>query len=913
MRRLPLVWFTLLIWTHTASRGYANPWQNTPADDAAASFASEWEQTPDRVWPGAEYYANRFLDWRVAEGRLECVTGDRKRPMRTVHLLSYYCDEGAGDLSMSVETGSLLPRPPERTTWTGFLIGVGGEHVDFRTSALCHHWPGPDGGFIAALDGSGRVVFRDNSQFSSRNPESVDAWPLLPTTDEEGDGWGVAGPRPVRLQLSAIADHDGVRLQLSAVDAADDTLIHRASVQGIQQRSLSGNIALVSHSFQESSGPGYWFRQWRAEGSSLRHDPDREFGPILAAQHTVSGNVLKMTVQMPVLGNFDSTTATLEVRGSAESDWNLVATGKLIPHSFIIPFRVESWDDRQDNAYRITYQLQHRDGSTTPHYYSGTIRRNPTDREEFTVAAFTGHHISAKGAGHWNGGSIWYPHTKLVDAVEYHQPDMLFFSGDQIYESGLAGVVRSPPEIAAIDYQYHWVRWCWAFRDLARDRPCFCLPDDHDVYHGNIWGAGGRRATRQKGVGKYASDSGGYTMDPLFVNAVHETQTHHLPDPVDPKPIEQGISVYFTRMEYAGISFAILADRMFKSSPSVQCPEGNCANGWFLNPDFDPTRDADPPNATLLGDRQLAFLEEWAQDWRNGAWMKTVLSQTIFANVATIPANANNDAIVPRMRYAAPGEYIDGDQLAADADSNSWPPSGRNRAVRVIRKAFAFHIAGDQHLGSLTRYGVDDWRDASYAFCVPSIANVWPRRWFPPTPGMNRSDGEPPYTGDFRDGFGNRITVYAVSNPVESGVEPKLLHDRAPGYGIVHFRRPTREIEIECWPRWIDPSQPDAKQYFGWPRTIRQMDNYAREPIAHLPPLEFPAKDEPVVQVVHEPSQEIVYTIRISGPSFTPPVFQPGTYTVRMGEPGTERWRTVTGISPVANPAATKPRDEREE
>ena len=34
----------------------------------------------------------------------------------------------------------------------------------------------------------------------------------------------------------------------------------------------------------------------------------------------------------------------------------------------------------------------------------------------------------------------------------------------------------------------------------------------------------------------------------------------------------------------------------------------------------------------------------------------------------------------------------------ADFDANGWPQTGRNRALRAMRKAFAFHIAGDQHL-----------------------------------------------------------------------------------------------------------------------------------------------------------------------------------------------------------------------
>ena len=89
---------------------------------------------------------------------------------------------------------------------------------------------------------------------------------------------------------------------------------------------------------------------------------------------------------------------------------------------------------------------------------------------------------------------------------------------------------------------------------------------------------------------------------------------------------------------------------------------------------------------------------------------------------------------------------------------------------------------------------MDGGSDASWAICVPSVANVWPRRWYPSEPGANRAPGAPRYTGEFLDGFGNRMTVHAVSNPVASGVEPRALFDRAPGYGIVTFDRAIRPV-----------------------------------------------------------------------------------------------------------------------
>jgi hypothetical protein len=693
--------------------------------------------------------------------------------------------------------------------------------------------------------------------------------------------------------LAADVSGDRYKLTLSAHDPAGGQLLGDVTADGIDSQQVSGNVALVSHGSPKMNGKGYWFKEWRVSGSKVQLHTERAFGPIVAAQHTLSRGVLKMTAQMPPLSKEDSQFAQLQIK--RDDHWHTVSEGRLIEHSYTIPFRVENWDSTRTVPYRIVYNLRTGPKSSKAYTYEGTVRAEPKDKQSFVVAAFTGHHISAKGEGDWNHNSVWYPHNELVAAVKYHKPDFLFFSGDQIYESGLAGIIREPAELACIDYLYKWYRWCWAFGDLARDVPTVCIPDDHDVYHGNIWGAGGKKAD---GVGKVGQDSGGYVMPPLFVNAVQRTQTSHLPDPFDPTPVLQDIGVYYTRIEYAGMSFAVIEDRKWKSPPAVVVPDGKCDNGWFQNPDFDPVTQADVSGAVLLGDRQLNFLETWANDWSDDAWMKVVLSQTIFANVATLPASASGDSVVPKLEYAEPGEYIKGDKLAADADSNGWPQTGRNKALCAMRKGFAFHIAGDQHLGSTIQYGVDDWHDAGFAVCVPSIGNVWPRRWFPPEPGRNRSQDAPAYTGDHLDGFGNHITVHAVSNPVKSGQKPEALYDRAPGYGIVRFDPKSRDIQIEVWPRWVDPSKPGAKCYYGWPVTLNQLDNYSRKTVAYLPTIEVTGQSYPVVQIVDEANDEIVYTTRMKDKSFKPRVFAAGAYQVKVDDKVFQGIQTVDEDSP---------------
>jgi len=890
-------------------------------------FSSSVPAETERVWVGPDYYANRLLDWRIHDGRIECIEGRSAKPMRTLHLLTRALGEEPGTLSMSVRTGPIEPEgSPHENTWTGFLIGAGGDHVDFRISALAHHWPAPDGGLIVAVDGTGMIVVRDNSGLEGPKRAVAEiplwAWPLIePISLELSPIATKAAPsRDFELRIEAEPESASAgagaagagteptyRVTVSTFDAATGDPINVARYEGIAAEHLSGNVALVSHQSPSQSGPGYWFSDWHLDGSKVIAHPDHAFGPVMGTMHTLSEGLLTMTAQMGPLGPDDPQTAELQIQGQGANDWQTVATGTLTDLSYTITFRVEDWNSTVDTPYRVVYDMRVGDGgggtTSERHTYEGTIRRPPEDKNEFVLAAFTGHHISTQGSGHWNHDSIWYPHSELVAAVRHHNPDFLFFSGDQIYEGGLAGIVREPLEEAALDYLYHWYRWVWAFRDLTRDVPSVAVPDDHDVYHGNVWGAGGIKA---EGPLEPISDNGGYIMDPAWVNTVHRTQTSDLPPPYDAAPIEQGISVYHTNIEYAGVSFAVIADRMWKSSPAVVVPRGRVVNGWFQNTDFDPATEADVPGAVLLGERQLEFLDHWANDWQGGTWMKVLLSQTMFTNLATIPAEAPSGAVIPSLRYADPGEFVEGDKKAADADSNGWPQSGRNQALRVIRRGLTFHVAGDQHLGSTVQYGIDDWNDAGYAMCVPSVANLWPRRWFPPEAGANRSPGAPRYTGEFLDGFGNKMTVHAVSNPVRSGVQPEALYDRAPGYGIARLFRDSRDIVVEVWPRWVDPSRPDAEQYYGWPIRLNQLDNDGRAAVAYLPTIVVNGMTEPVVQIVEEETGEILYTLRITGNRFRPKVFSStGTYTLSVGEPGTDRHQVFTGVQTSDDPGAT--------
>ena len=860
-----------------------------------STTVGDWPEECHRTWVGPDLWANRLQDWQIRTGRLECLQNKTDMPMRTVHLLTREISTRKGTVYLSVRTGTL--KSNNRQGWSGFLIGAGGGNLDYRSASLTHHSPGDSGGLMAVIDMEGNLSFRGND--SKEGNYSYPEMPCKRASDSKIISRNLTEDIQINLEIVP-AEKNRYNLKFSAWNYITGEFIAGAVLEDCPEEKISGNIALVSSPFQSSAkgnpglGSSFWFRDLKISGSKVKVNENRICGPILSTQHTLHKNILKMTAQMMPLGQTDTQKAKLQIR--KEGQWKTAATTKIIIPGFTATFRVENWDSSKDTPYRVVYDMKRADSSTKTYTWSGNIRHDPVDKPEIIVAAFTGNHnVRHWGVEQapfpWTAEGIWFPHSDLTNHVARHNVDVLFFSGDQVYET--ASPTRADMEHPYLDYLYKWYLWCWAFRDLCRDIPVVIIPDDHDMFQGNIWGSGGRHAER--------FDDGGYTMPPEWIKMVERTQTSHLPDPYDPTPVEQGIGVYYTAMNYGGVSFAIIEDRKFKSSATVMIPDARVVNGFFNNPDFDPETQSDVPGAKLLGDRQLNFLHNWTEDWSNGVWMKVVLSQTIFAKIETLPkAVLNNDQMVRNIKQLTSDEYPPDDIPVPDTDSNGWPQTGRNNALREMRRGFALHIAGDQHLGSTIQYGVDDWDDAAFALCVPSVANFWPRRWYPSLPGRNKKPGMPRYTGEYKDPFGNRITVHAVSNPVITDRHPISLYDKAPGYGIVKFNRNDHTITIECWPRWEDPSKPGAKQYPGWPITISQTDNYNRKPAAYLPTINVSGITEPVVQVIDEKDGKIVYTLRIKGTSFRPKVFRNGAYTLKVGEPGTERMRTLHGIRSIA-------------
>jgi hypothetical protein len=591
-----------------------------------------------------------------------------------------------------------------------------------------------------------------------------------------------------------------------------------------------------SYPFLDAQATGRW---WEPTATKLPAILDLNVPRdrvVAFALYTHDAGVLKLTAQLYPLMPDEARAARLEIRRNGR--WMEVARAPVEYPGWSAHFRVERWDGTRNAAYRV------RHGSNA--MFEGTIRRDPADAGAIVVANLGCNSSRTKG-----------PRTEMVQRLLRQDPDLLFFSGDQTYHH--------------TEHTAGFIEFGLQYREIVKDRPAICIPDDHDVGHGNLWGEEGGQATHSGGA------DGGYLYPAAYVNMVQRAQSWHLPDPVDPAPVRQGIGVYFTRLRVGRVDFAILEDRKFKTGPLGAIPPMGPRPDHINDEHYDP-KAIDLPELQLLGERQMKFLRDWTGDWI-GAEIKCVLSQTALCGAAHIHGDPDN-------------------RLLADLDSNGWPQSGRNAALREMRRARALHLCGDQHLAVVLKHGIDEHRDGPYAFTAPALVNTIYARWWHPKDGKagaNPVAGSPlPWTGDYLDGLGNRISVMAYANPEDLADETK----RADGYGIVRIDKRAGRVTFECWPRFSQ-----GEQFPGWPIAVRIEDNDGRRPVAWLPEVIVDGTEHPVVQVIAEDTGEILYTRRVRGMRFQPRVYSHGSFTVKVGRDRPDGM-SLTGLKATATPTA---------
>jgi len=488
---------------------------------------------------------------------------------------------------------------------------------------------------------------------------------------------------------------------------------------------------------------------------------------LLWTQYGTADRTLKLTAHTDA-DPLNPVDADAELWLQQNGQWRKVQTASIDPLTAMAAFRVENWSP----TVVVPYQV--RCGETI---LEGSIRKDPLDADVFNLMVVAC--VNDK----------WFPYDAAVKQMIKQDPDLVFFAGDQIYESNAGGDVvlcdeeTEVPE-AMSNYLAKWRKFGLTFRDLLKDRPSIMITDDHDVYASDLWGDGGRRMSGSR-------TTGGYPMHPKWVNAVEATQTWHLPDPAAKGPWGDGINAYFTSLEYGGVSLAILEDRKFKSPPSVVVKEAvndplskrpNRTPEVIMDPAFDVSV-LDKPGLNLLGEAQEKFVAKWALQVAEKKKLAAVLSQSPFVNIG------NYD-----VRYG-------------DMDANGWPQSARNRALKAIVPSQAIMLSGDIHFGTLHQHGINEWGDGPWGYSVPAFASKQNRKWGPAVPAQGREVDGIAGTGNHHDRFGNKLTVAATA-------------PGANGYGLVRFNK--SEMTIVCELHSMNSvREPDGKIIPGWPLLIK--------------------------------------------------------------------------------------------
>lgn len=729
-------------------------------------------QNITRTWLGHSFWANRLQDWRLHQGRIECLVGGAGDQVRTVSILTRELISGATSAQMSVVSRLLADQGGGG--FCGFLIGAGSGKLDHRAAALVQKASGIGGGLLCTYETDGCVRFREHTSEQKPLKFAVLSSDQVGTTNPP-----VAINVDILLRLDISRQPDGnLQLKLTASHNQTGKVFGQAILRNVAKSLVRGGISLVSSPYSGKAGARYGFRGLRTGGAGIAMLPQHAIGPILGTMYSLNGKVLKLSAQFMPIGDTELQKAKFQYR-KATGAWQdgPIAT---IEAGYTAVFRLANWDSTQDWEYRVAYNFN----TSAPHYYSGIIRKDPIGKKSLTIALFSCTIAAARNLeggvgkpelpnaellGRYTPKNLYFPHRQLVQNASRHKPDLLLFVGDQLYEGNPTRKDTSSSPV--LDYLYKWYLWIWSFREMTRSTPTIVAVDDHDVYQANIWGENGKPA--HSGNEKL----GGYTCSASFVNLVQRTHCAHNPDAYDPTPVMQNISVYYSAFRYGGVSFAVLEDRKFKTAPTT-------------NP------------SVLLGERQERFLQAWAQD-QHDMKAKVCITQTSFACIKT---------------------EVDGTP-SMDYDSNGFPKPGRDRAISLLRDAGALVVAGDQHLASLVRHGVHTFTDGVVQFSGPAGSTLF-QRWFQPT-GVVKNAEATPHTGDFVDGFGNKMRVLAVANPKVTQryyVDNRLLNKsnnlgdrrlKSEGYGIIRVN--AHDYVIECWPWNVNPTTVGAKQFAGWP------------------------------------------------------------------------------------------------
>lgn len=839
-----------------------------------ALFRSSWNEKVTSYWIGPQYWSNRLQDWQINKGRLECLNGNA--PKRTVHLLTREISQKKGDFTIQMDIGKIqTENNMDNDAYAGFMIGAGDTATDYRKRALIHHAATENDGFLAVVSGDGRLHFKYNDEQGT--DISIVSASQLKETKFTPDG--------IVLQLKILQMDTAYRAQLSLLTKEGDE-IGVSEIIIKNEQLLLGNIALIANGGADQKGHSFWFKNLELYGKKLSVYEERIFGPVAGILYTINNKTLKINAQLMPIGKMQKQTLKLEVALKGSNNWKTIADKFIDSKSYTVVYTIDEWETEFDFDIRLIYNTLDNNGEINEYSYYGSVPAQPNmcDMVKLAVMHGNSHTInSIMNTRNYNfSEQLLFPHNEIIHSIAEKPVDMLVYTGNQIDGYSPTMPDTRSLETAELDYLYKWYLWQWSYSQLNRKMPAIVITDSKDYYQTKLWGESGKKAPvqpldsfphRYKNKEYYwPTDQGGFIMPPDFVKLVEKTQVSHLPKPYDTTFLKNDISPYYTELNFAGISFAILEGRKFKTSPQTALPEQKPINGYPL---FWETPDEylDKEFAKLFGQKQQEFLQQWSKNWNN-ALIKIAIVQSDFADIASYPDSLHNQFTYPLFYpYEKEARNERREILSKNMLVNAWPQNKRNKTIETLRKCYAFSISGGSNLGRLTHHGIDKTADAIYNFTPPPLVNKVPERWSPPPLPRRKAWNKDLYN---RDGFGNKVKVMRLANQKYNN---QKTYKPFSAYGIVTIDVCKQNITTDC-------IAADSNFIEGWPVSFSIWDNYTIRDKYYLPQIEISGTKNPVlIEVFDDRYNTLIHRIRTK------------YKTIRLRVPHNRKYKIIVSIA----------------
>ncbi|MEM9411152.1 MAG: twin-arginine translocation pathway signal, partial [Planctomycetota bacterium] len=401
--------------SNAVSNSTAKP-NASSANLAATEISSSWTNTPNQIWLGEEFWANPMEDWRIQNGMAQCTNSGANR---NVHSLIHQLVDPKSAFQTSV-----VVYPIEKSQKDGgaaLRLGVRSEINEYRSNCFAHK------------SGLNVGVVNDHLLVGKRKKKLAEQ----------------VNQKPFKISVTGTPQADKVQLNIEVALLDSGDAIGELAVI-VDANDVIGNIALVSNfsvksksqflSSHDNEYGRFGFSDWTIQGGAFGNEPNQKFGPILWSMYTLdrSGSDEEFTLK---LNAFIGPVAIEDVQRfdfefASPNGWKKLGGATIDPQCWVASFKFENWDAEVSQKYRLVFKQGKTDNSESVSYWHGTIQANP-NAGKLRMAAMTCQKDYA------------FPYEPLVDSVAAMDPDILFFSGDQIYEDhGGYGLIRAPADRA---------------------------------------------------------------------------------------------------------------------------------------------------------------------------------------------------------------------------------------------------------------------------------------------------------------------------------------------------------------------------------------------------------------------------------------------------------------------------------